>query len=130
MIQSKFLKSKLVLGMFFFIATIVLTSMQSNDIKDIDGRWDYEVEAADDTMTGEMTIKKSDDNYTVQIETTQFGSLELENIVLNNNVLNANIDIEGNSIEFEFKFDGDSMSGSVSTPDGDLDIKAKRRKEQ
>lgn len=126
--QSKLLKSKFVLGVVFFMLTIGLTSMQSIEVEDIAGIWDYEVEAADGTMTGIMTIKKSDDTYTVQIETTQFGTLELSNITLKGKELTANIDMQGALVEFEFKFDGDTMNGTVSTPDGDLDIVAKKRK--
>ena len=126
--QSKILKSKLVLGVLFFIATIGLTSMQSTDLRDIAGTWDYEVEAADGTMTGEMTIEKSDDTYTIKIETTQFGTLELEEIEFNDNELTANIEMEGAVIDFEFEFDGDTMEGTVGTPDGDLEMTATKRK--
>ncbi|MFN0729079.1 hypothetical protein [Polaribacter gochangensis] len=126
--QSKLLKSKFVLGVVFFMLTIGLTSMQSTDFKDITGVWDYEVEAADGTMTGIMTIKKSDDTYAIEIETTQFGTLELNNIALKGKELTANIDMQGALVEFDFEFDGDSMKGTVSTPDGDLDIVAKKRK--
>lgn len=127
--QSKFLKSKAVLGVFFFMLTIGLTSMQSITKIDPSGIWDYEVEAGEGTMTGEMTIKKSDDTYTVSIETTQFGTLELENIELKGNDLKANIDMQGAVIDFEFEFDNDTMKGTVTTPDGDMDITAKKRKE-
>jgi hypothetical protein len=127
--QSKFLKSKVVLGVFFFMLTIGLTSMQSVTKIDPSGIWDYEVEAGEGTMTGEMTIKKSDDAYTVSIETTQFGTLELDNIKLDNNELTADIDMQGAVIDFKFEFEGDTMKGTVATPDGDMDITAKKRKE-
>lgn len=128
--QMKFSKNKLVLGMVFFMLTIGLTSMQSIIKIDPSGIWDYEVEAGEGSMTGEMTIEKSDDSYSVSIETTQFGTLELENIELDGNDLKANIDMQGALIEFEFKFDGDTMKGSVATPDGDLGITAKKRKKE
>ena len=113
--------------MLIFILTLGLTSVQSVTKIDPSGIWDYEVEAADGTMTGEMTIEKSDDSYTVQIETTQFGTLTLENIKLEGNELRADIDMQGALIEFEFTFDGDSLKGTVATPDGNLDLTATRR---
>ena len=125
--QSKNLKNKLVTGVLLMLVTIGLTSMTTFEKADPSGVWDYEVEAAEGTMTGEMTIEKSDDTYTVKIETTQFGTLELENIEVNGDEMTANIDMQGAVVEFEFEFDGDTMSGTVGTPDGDLDITAKKR---
>ncbi|WP_347174618.1 hypothetical protein [Polaribacter uvawellassae] len=114
--------------MFFFIATIGLTSMQSVTKIDPSGTWDYEVETAQGTMTGIMTIEKSDATYKVKIETTQFGTLDLENTKLEKNELTANLDMQGAVIDFKFEFDGDSMKGTVSTPDGDMDMTGKKRK--
>jgi hypothetical protein len=128
--QTKFLKSKLVLGAFFFMLTIGLTSMQSITTDNHAGTWDYEVETEQGTMTGIMTIEKSDDDYEIKIETGQFGTLELEEIELKDKKMSANVEIQGASITFEFKFEGETMEGTISTPDADLDITAKRRKEK
>lgn len=127
--HSKLLKSKLILGLFFCIATIGLTSMQSPSVLNPVGIWDYEVPTDQGTLEGEMTITKNDANYTISIETTSYGTLELEEIKISGNDLTANVALEGATIDFEFEFDGDSMKGTITTPDGELEITAKRRKE-
>lgn len=126
--QTNFLKSKLVIGVMLIMVTIGLTSMKTATDYDPSGTWDYEVEMAEGTMSDEITISKDDDKYEVSIETTQFGTLELDNIELSGNDLSADIDMQGATIEFKFEFDGDSMKGTVSTPDGELEMTAKRRK--
>ncbi len=95
------------------------------------GIWDYEVETDEGTMTGAMTISKDEEQkLEVSVETDQFGTLELDDIELEGAVLTANVELEGDVIGFEFEFDEDSMEGIVTTPDGDLDITAERRKKK
>jgi len=121
------LKQKLTIGFLFIMITVGLTSMKPATIYDPSGIWDYEVEMGEGSMTGEIKITKDDDDYQVSVETEQYGTLELENIELKEANLTANIDMQGATIDFKFEFDKNSMSGTVTTPDGDLDITAKRR---
>lgn len=125
--HTKFLKSKFIIGIMLIMVTVGLTSMKPASAIDPSGIWDYEVETPQGNMTGEMTIKKSDGNFTVSIETEQFGTLELANITLEENEMTADIDMQGATVEFSFEFDGDAMKGSIATPDGDMDITAKKR---
>lgn len=125
--QSNSLKNKLAIGILLIMVTVGLTSMKPATIYDPSGIWDYEVEMGEATMTGEITITKEGDDFQVSVETEQYGTLELEDIELKGNDLSANIDMQGATIEFKFEFDKNSMTGTVSTPDGDLDITAKRR---
>lgn len=125
--HTKFLKSKFIIGIMLIMVTVGLTSMKPASAIDPSGIWDYEVETPQGNMTGEMTIKKSDGNFIVSIETEQFGTLELANITLEENEMTADIDMQGATVEFSFEFDGDAMKGSIATPDGDMDITAKKR---
>ncbi len=125
--HTKFLKSKFIIGIMLIMVTVGLTSMKPASAIDPSGIWDYEVETPQGNMTGEMTIKKSDGSFTVSIETEQFGTLELANITLEENEMTADIDMQGATVEFSFEFDGDAMKGSIATPDGDMDITAKKR---
>lgn len=127
--QTNFLKNKLVLVVMLVMVTVGLTSMKPATIYDPSGTWDYEVETPDGTMSDKLTINKEDGKYEISIETTQYGTLELGDIVLSDTELSANVDMQGAIIEFEFEFDGDSMDGKITTPDGDLTMSAKRRKE-
>ena len=125
--HRNFLKNKFVIGIMLIIVTIGLTSMKPATVIDPSGVWDYEVETPQGNMTGELTIKNSDGDYAVSIETEQFGTLELGNITLEGNEMTADIDMQGATVEFSFEFDGDAMKGSIATPDGDMDITAKKR---
>ena len=125
--HAKFLKSKLVIGILLIMVTVGLTSMKPATAIDPSGVWDYEIETPQGNMSGEMTIKKSGDEFSVSIETEQFGSLELTNVSLDGKEMTADIEMQGASVDFSFEFDGDSMKGSVSTPDGEMDITAKKR---
>ena len=128
--QSKFLKNKLVLGVLLLMITVGLTSMTpATDDYDPSGIWDYEVETPQGSISDKLTISKDGDDYSVSVDTAQYGTLELENIELDDTTLSADFDMEGNVIDFEFEFDGDSMEGTVGTPDGEMDITAERRKE-
>lgn len=126
--QSKVFKSKFALGILFFIATITLTAMQTPSLANHAGIWDYEVPTDQGTLEGEMTITKDEGKYEISIETTNYGTLELEEIKITGNDLTANVNIEDSTIEFDFEFDGDAMEGTIATPDGELEITAKRRK--
>ena len=125
--QSNSLKKKFTIGILLMMLTVGITSMAPATIYDPSGVWDYEVEMGEGTMTGEIKITKDEDDYQVSVETEQYGTLELESVELKGNDLTANIDMQGATIEFKFEFDKNSMSGTVSTPDGNLDITAKRR---
>ena len=125
-----FSKNTLVLSALLIMITIGLTSMKPITDYDPVGLWDYEVETNDGTLTGEITIEKDDGEFAISVETTQYGTLELENITLEKNEMTADVEIEGATIDFSFNFDGDSMEGEVTTPDGDLDITAERRTEE
>ncbi|MDG1527655.1 MAG: hypothetical protein P8I51_07010 [Polaribacter sp.] len=125
--HRNFLKNKFVIGIMLIMVTIGLTSMKPATVIDPSGVWDYEVETPQGNMTGELTIKNSDGDYAVSIETEQFGTLELGNITLEGNEMTADIDMQGATVEFSFEFDGDAMKGSIATPDGDMDITAKKR---
>lgn len=94
---------------------------------DPSGTWNYEVETPEGTLTGEMTIKKADDQFEVVIESDVYGTLELEDITFEKMVMEASIEIEGDQIEFEWKFDGDSMEGAAYSGEDELAMTAERK---
>jgi uncharacterized protein YxjI len=127
--QSNFLKHKFTIGLVLILVTLGLTSMTSVTDYDPTGIWDYEVETEQGTLNDKLTISKGDDGYEVSIETTQYGTLELENIKFKGTKITANIDMQGAVVDFEFEFEDDTMKGTITTPDGEMDMTAKRRKE-
>ena len=126
--KVSFLKNKFTIGILMLMLTVGLTAMKPVSIANLAGTWDYEVPTDQGTLEGEMTITKNEAKFDISIETTSYGTLELEDIKVTGNDLTANVELEGATIEFEFEFDGDSMEGTIGTPDGELEITAKRRK--
>lgn len=127
--RTNFLKNKLVLGLMLIMVTIGLTSMKQATDYDPTGIWNYEVATPDGNMSDILTISKEDKEYRVSVATVQYGTLELGNITLEEKELTADVDMQGAIIDFKFVFDGDSMEGEITTPDADLTITAKRKKE-
>ena len=107
-------------------ATSAAPLLTKENAYDPSGSWTYEVSMPEGTLTGDMEIKKVEDEYEVSIETDQFGTLELEDVTLEENIMEGNVEIDGAIIDFEFEFDGDSMEGTVMTPDGNIDMTAER----
>jgi uncharacterized protein YxjI len=127
--KSNFLKNKITIGLVLIMVTIGLTSMTTITDYDPTGVWDYEVETEQGTLSDKLTISKGDDGYEVSIETAQYGTLELENVKFKGTEITANIDMQGAVVDFEFEFEDDTMKGTVTTPDGEMDMTAKRRKD-
>ncbi len=93
------------------------------------GVWDYEVETPDGTLQDEMTIKKNEEGeYEVSIASDVYGTLVLQEVTFEKNVMEGHVEIEGDRIEFEMKFEGDSMEGSIYAGEDELTVTAERQK--
>lgn len=126
---------RIIKGLFASALAIVLLSatsaaplLISKTAYDPSGNWTYEVSMPEGTMTDDMDITKNEGEYEVSIETDQFGTLELEDVTMDETSMEANVEINGAIIDFEFEFDGDSMEGIINTPDGEVEITAERNK--
>lgn len=110
--------------------TLFLTAFTTNVATQYDpsGVWTYEVESPDGTLTGDMTISKSEGNYEVSIETQAYGTIELEEVSLDKTTLEGSAEVNGGPVDFEFEFDGDSMEGSVYVGESEMPITAERKK--
>ena len=118
--------SLLALSVFIISAAQSSTKIASPNAYDPSGTWAYEVAMSDATLTGNMVISKNEAEYDVTIESNIYGTLELEDVEWEGNTMEANVEVEGDIIDFEFEFEGDTMEGAVYTPDGGLDITAER----
>ncbi|PIQ47105.1 MAG: hypothetical protein COW03_16845 [Cytophagales bacterium CG12_big_fil_rev_8_21_14_0_65_40_12] len=93
------------------------------------GTWNYEAETAEGTLKDVMTIALNAEGvYEVTIKSQVYGTLELDDVEFEKMVMTGNVEIEGESIEFEMKFDGESMEGIVYAGEDELVIKAERQK--
>lgn len=121
------LKNKLFIGIFLITCSIGLTAMKSVNIYDPSGSWSYEIEAGENTLTGQMTIKKVKDSFEVEIESDVYGNLQLESVEFKKNTLTGDVDVQGVSTEFEMEFEKDSMTGKVYYEDQELSLSAVRK---
>ncbi|MFT6828101.1 MAG: hypothetical protein ACI9Z3_000920 [Roseivirga sp.] len=93
------------------------------------GTWNYEAQTPDGTLKDVMTITLNAEGvYEVSIKSQIYGTLVLDDVVFEKMVMTGNVEIEGETIEFEMKFDGESMEGIVYTGEDELVIKAERQK--
>jgi len=127
----------------YFVLSLLIISASAFNTKTIDsnlaydpsGIWDYTVVTEEGDLTGEMTIEKEDGDWQITIETDMYGTLELEDVTLDENEekevsMDGNVDVEGDLIDFYFEFEGESLEAIVTTPDGDMDLTAERQKKK
>jgi len=114
-----------------------LTTDHVSNVKAYDptGVWDYSATTDEGDITGEMTISKEDGDWEITIQSDIYGTLELENVTLEVNkdkdvIMEGDVEVDGDDIDFYFEFDEDSLEGIVGTPDGDLEITAERQKKK
>ncbi|MFY0594484.1 hypothetical protein [Roseivirga sp.] len=131
--------SKTAILAFLFLAAIAFPAKQSvSQTSDLGiniqdkyspvGTWEYKVSTPDGDLTDEMTISKDEDgDWQVSIESDVYGTLNLEDITFEKNVMEASVDLNGDSVAFEFEFDGDSMEGMVYAGEDELTISAERK---
>lgn len=129
------IKTYLLLSLLIISISAFDMNTSESSAYDPSGVWDYTVPTEEGDMTGEMTISKDNDEWQVTIESDVYGTLELEDVALEENKekevsMEGNVDIEGDVIEFYFEFDNHSLEGIVATPDGDMEFTAERQKKK
>ncbi|NVK83773.1 MAG: hypothetical protein HWE21_05595 [Cytophagia bacterium] len=126
----QFFKKSMLLSAIALAFTILsINQSMAQQAYDPTGTWSYTVPSPEGDLTGDMIISRAEDGtLEVTIKSSVYGTIELEDIVFEEMVLEGNADINGDSIEFEFKFDGDDLEGAVYTPDGTLEMTAERKK--
>ncbi|NVJ48523.1 MAG: hypothetical protein HWE07_15415 [Cytophagia bacterium] len=124
-----FKKSMLLSAMALAFTILSINQSMAQQAYDPTGTWSYTVPSPEGDLTGDMIISRAEDGtLEVTIKSSVYGTIELEDIVFEEMVLEGNADINGDSIEFEFKFDGDDLEGAVYTPDGTMEMTAERKK--
>lgn len=124
------LKKSMALSVLAFLFSVLsVNQAHAQEVYDPAGTWAYTVSLPDGDLTGDMIISRAEDGtLEVTIKSSVYGTIELEDVVFSEMVLEGNADIDGGNIEFEFKFDGDDCEGAVYTPDGTLEMTAERKK--
>lgn len=100
---------------------------------DPSGTWTYSFEAAGNTMSGTMTIKKDGDSYSGKMTSPMTGQEgEMESFSINGNEIafSVSVNAQGQSItvDYEMTVDGDAMDGKVTAGQyGTFDVSAQRK---
>lgn len=124
-----FKKTMLLSAMALAFTILSVNQSWAQEAYDPTGTWAYTVPSPEGDLTGDMIISRAEDGtLEVTIKSSVYGTIELEDIVFEEMILEGSADINGDSIEFEFKFDGDDIEGAVYTPDGTLEMTAERKK--
>jgi len=114
------------------LAALFIMSMAASPLAlpvlDPVGDWEYEVAMPDGTsLSGEMKISKVEGEIEVIIYSDVYGTMNLNDVEMDDAVIEATYEVEGESIEFVMEFDGDSMEGIIYTGNGEIEISAEKK---
>jgi hypothetical protein len=91
------------------------------------GEWHYTFPTMDGgEMDATMTINKADAGYTGFLS-SEIGSVDLEDLVIEEGNLIANFDIQGYGIDMKGTFNGDTFTGTTSIDGNDIPMNATRK---
>ena len=91
------------------------------------GTWGYEVtNTPDGDSNGKMILSKNGDGYTGNFQTSEYGTIQMRNIMMEGNALKSTFYVEGETFELNGLFEGDSFSGKITSNYGTFDMTANR----
>jgi hypothetical protein len=91
------------------------------------GEWHYTFPTMDGgEMDAIMTINKSDAGYTGFLS-SDMGSVDLEDLVIEDGKLTANFEIQGYGIDMKGSFEGDTYTGTTGFDGNEYPMKATRK---
>ena len=109
---------------FLFAVVLAFTSCASTKVaKDPHapylGNWDYAVQDLPVDIDGTFVISKEEGVLKAQM-VNPMGELVIEDITIEEGVLKAEFDVEGNFIELEGTFEGNSYTGALFVQGGEF----------
>jgi hypothetical protein len=91
------------------------------------GTWDYEVtNTPDGDSNGKMILSKNGDEYTGNFQTSEYGTIAMRNVMVEDNALKSTFYIEGETFELNGLFEGDSFTGKITSNYGTFGVSAHR----
>ena len=92
------------------------------------GNWEYTVDDLPVDVDGTLVISKEEGVLKAEM-VTSMGSMVIEDITIEENVLKAEFDVEGNFIELEGTFEGNSYNGFLLVQGGEFPMKGTKQEE-
>jgi hypothetical protein len=90
------------------------------------GNWDYAVEDLPVDIDGTFVISKEEGALKAKM-VNPMGEVVIETITIEEGVLKAEFDVEGNFIELEGTFEGNSYDGFLFVQGGEFPMKMKKQ---
>ena len=91
------------------------------------GTWDYQVKnTPNGDASGQMTLTKEGDAYSGNFQTSEYGTIQMRDIMMEGNVLTSTFYIQGESFNLNGHFEGDSFTGKITSNYGTFDMIANR----
>jgi len=90
------------------------------------GDWDYQVLELPVDIDGTFVIAKEEGALTATM-VNPMGDMLIEGVTIEDNILKADFEVEGNYIELEGTFDGDAYSGFLFVQGGEFVMKMEKK---
>jgi hypothetical protein len=90
------------------------------------GEWEYVVEEIPVDVDGIMTISNIEGVLHGSLSNSM-GEMEISEFSIEDGLLKASFDADGNFVELGGAFDGDSYTGTLTVQDTDFPMKAKKK---
>ncbi len=90
------------------------------------GAWDYSVKnTPNGDVSGVMNIQQNGEEFSGNLA-TDAGTVDLNNVTIEDNQLSSNFYIQGTSLELKGTFSGDAFTGNVSAQGQSFPVEATR----
>jgi len=117
----------LLLAVMFAFASCASTRVAKDPHAQYMGEWEYVVEELPVDIDGTLVLSK-EEGVIKAVLVNPMGDLEIEGTTIEDGVLKAEFDAQGNLVELEGTFDGDSYNGYLIVQDTEFVMTAKRVK--
>ncbi len=91
------------------------------------GEWEYVAQTPNGDLDVVMSISKTETGYS-GILTAEMGSVDIDNLVIEEGKLTATFDIQGSEIPMKGKFEGDIYTGTTTWEGNEMPVNATKKK--
>ena len=123
--MRNFLRKNAILLIVFSSLIFACKSSKTNESKYV-GNWHYTFEMEGTEYAAYMTINKVEDGYTGSL-TSDIGSVDLDDLVIEEDKLTASFDVQGYVMDLKGTFDGEAFHGSSSIEGYEFPMEAVRK---
>jgi cytochrome c5 len=106
----------------FFLIVLLFLAQCTSEKDRLTGRWDYVHQEEE----GSLTISKSGDVYHASLKSFDLGSIELEEVTLEDSVLTGEFKKWDDDIKFTARFSSDSVMGKFDFGNSELNFRGSR----